>query len=348
MTHHAKIVHIATANPPLKCRQEDILKNVLVHGNLTPRARTFYKRFLSDKGIETRHLGLKNLEDVYQETHQAAIDRFQKVASHLGIEAASRCLKEAHVPAQKIDGLIVTTCTGYLCPGLSSYISEKLGFRDNIFVLDLVGIGCGAAMPALNAAREFLKSSQYENVLVVSIEVSSAAISWGDETDLVLSNAIFSDGAAAALVTNRPAKGFEFLSFESILWPQHRDDLRFKHREARLCNVINKNVPEIAAKAVKTLAAKLKKIAADYRFYAIHPGGRRILDCIQQSLELGDDHLVYSREILKNYGNMSSPSVLFVLKNIFDHGHPKAHDKLLMFAFGAGFSAFGSVLEYKS
>jgi len=163
------------------------------------------------------------------------------VATDIGTKAVQRCLADAGIGKQEVDGLIITTCTGYLCPGLSSYVCESLGFRDNIFTSDLVGHGCGAAIPALQVADQFLKSGRGSNVLVLCVEVCSAAFFWGSDIGLILSNSIFADGAAACLLTTDSRRsGLEIRAFESLLWPQYREDLRFKQQDSRLCNVINK------------------------------------------------------------------------------------------------------------
>ena len=344
----SKILHIETENPPLKCTQDEILQNVSRKKHISVEALTYYKRFLRDKGIQTRTLGLSDLDLVDHEGPDEANRRFQRVATGLGTRAAEKCLAAAGLEARDIDGLIIATCTGYLCPGLTSYISQAAGLRNNIFTLDLVGSGCAAAIPALRAADQFLKVHPHSNLLVVCAEVCSAALSWGDETDLILSNAIFGDGAAACLLSNRPrTEGFEIRDFESLLWPEFRDDLRFKKKEARLCNVINKNVPKIVARAMKNLWQNLKlHFAEPLHYYAVHPGGRRILDEIENSLGLKDGQLNRSREILRDYGNMSSPSVLYVLKRIWDLDPVKTGDNVGLFSFGAGFSAYAALLKF--
>ncbi len=322
---------------------EHLSRNPRVQG----RTAQFYQRFLSDPGIENRHFSLGTLDDIYEETADQAIGRFQRTATQIGSNAVRKCLGASGLAAHQVDALIVTTCTGYLCPGLTSYIAQQTGLRPDIFSLDLTGIGCGAALPALRAGSQFLQSHPQSRALVVCVEVCSAAFSWGDEVDLILSNVIFADGAAACLLSNDGAQaGMALIDFESILWPQYRDDLRFRNREARLCNVINKSVPGIAAKAVKSLHDQLAARArAPFRHYAVHPGGRRILDVIEEALGLSPDRLLPSREVLRDYGNMSSPSILFVLKKILEQNAPQKGDLIALFSFGAGFSAFGAVIE---
>lgn len=346
----SRLIAIETATPPLRFSQKKILEHILQKDGLSQKSLLFYKRFLLDKGIQTRHFGLKNIQQVFSESTDEAASRFQKVGTKISHEAVQLCLKKAHMAAKDIDGLIVTSCTGYLCPGLTSYLTEKSGFRKNIFALDLVGLGCGAAVPALRAADQFLKSGAGNNVLILCAEVCSAALYWGDEVDLILSNSIFSDGAAACLLSNdlmRP--GFEPVRFESLLWPRYRDHLRFKPRDGRLCNVLSPKVPDIAAKAARFLWGKLSgKTKKKFDHYAIHPGGRLILDRIEKELHLKSKDMISSRTVLRDFGNMSSPSILFVLKDIWEKHRFQDQETVAMFTFGAGFSAHSSVFKYTS
>lgn len=343
----AKVIRIETANPEARWTQDEILQSVAANGRIEPKAGIFYRKFLSDKAIQTRHLGVSTLSEVNEETPDEANLRFERVATRIGSEAVEKCLASTGLKREDVDGLIVTTCTGYLCPGLTSYISEAVGLRDDIYAVDLAGLGCGAAIPALRAADQYLKVHADSNVIVLSVEVCSAALSWGNEIDLILSNSIFADGAAACLVSNKDQhKGASLMRFESLLWPEYRDDLRFKKKDSRLCNVINKNVPEIAAEAVRFLHGKLTAgSGGSFEHYGVHPGGRRILDEVESGLQMGSDALKRSREVLYDYGNMSSPSILYVLKKILEQDAKEENQQIALFAFGAGFSAYGTVLQ---
>ncbi len=342
-----KIMGIATANPSSKWTQKEILKSVHLNEQISNKAKTFYKRFLSDQGIRTRHFGMQTLEHVNTESPDQANQRFSEIATEIGTEAIRKCLDQYQVSADEIDALIVTTCTGYLCPGLTSYLSQAIGFKDSIEAIDLAGTGCGAAIPALRSAYQYLQTHADSNALVVSVEVCSAALSWGDEIDLILSNALFSDGAAACLLSNKPEnRGHKILNFESLLWPEYREELRFKTRDSRLCNVIDRSVPGIAAKAVKFLDGKITAGLTEMpKYYGVHPGGRRILDAFEESLDFKNQSLQRSRDVLFEYGNMSSPSILYVLKEISEKDQPEKNENIALFAFGAGFSAFAVLLE---
>ena len=147
------------------------------------------------------------------------------------------------------------------------------------------------------------------------------------------------------MLTNREkTPGLRINRISSVLWPEFRNELRFKYFENRLCNVISSKVPEIVAKSIQTLCKNLSK---DNTHFAFHAGGRKVLDAIQARNGLADGQMQPSRQILKEYGNMSSPSVLFVLKNILKQ---KLNDKdsVVCFAFGAGFLASMLQAEWQS
>jgi alkylresorcinol/alkylpyrone synthase len=217
--------------------------------------------------------------------------------------------------------------------------------RENIHALDLVGLGCTGALPALRAADDYLNRYPDSNVLVLAVEICSAATHWAEKPELILSNSIFSDGAAAVMLTNREkAAGLRIKNISSLLWPQFRDELRFKYLDARLCNVISPKVPEIVAQALHTL---YKDHNGEKVHYAFHSGGKKVLDAIQQRLGLSDDDMLLSRRILREYGNMSSPSVLFVLKSILGC-RLRDQEPVTCFSFGAGFLASMLQAEWQS
>ncbi|MBP9855566.1 MAG: type III polyketide synthase [Candidatus Omnitrophica bacterium] len=339
------ILDVETANPPNSLTQEEVL--TLITDKVKPDASALklYKRFLLDKGIQRRYFSWNNLQELLDESVDEKIKRFEHEAVRLSVEAVQKLLEKLNYKPGDINALFVSTCTGYLCPGLSTYISQQLGLSENIYTLDLVGLGCTGALPGLRSADDYLNRYPDSNVLVVAVEICSAAIHWAEKPELILSNSIFSDGAAAVLLTNKPkTSGLQIQNISSVLWPEYRDELRFKYLDARLCNVISPKVCDIASRAIRAL---YKKPSADPTYYAFHSGGRKVLDAIQESLHLSDDDMSPSREILRDYGNMSSPSVLFALKTIL-RKELEDKDSVVCFSFGAGFLASMLQAQWRS
>ena len=267
---------------------------------------------------------------------------------------------------------MVNTCTGYLCPGLSSYLMEDLGLPAFTSVLDLMGMGCGGAIPNLEAACRMIQSGARKTVLCLSVEICSATFFLGPDPDLIVSNSIFADGASAAVLQANlngevqvsslqcqvrvgtsnfglTASGLvRFLDFESVTLPKYREQLRYTTQGGRLRNVLTRNVPVIGAKAVAQVAHRLLDR------HGLAPGGHRPLDRPprrhagaqgrrQRHLDLTPETLRFSYEIFRDYGNMSSPSVMFVLRQGPPRGHaPHRARKALLISFGAGFTAFAA------
>jgi alkylresorcinol/alkylpyrone synthase len=253
-----------------------------------------------------------------------------------------------------VAGLVVNTCTGYLCPGLSSYLAEDLGLPASIRHLDLMGMGCGAALPNLEAACGLLARGAEGPVLSVAVEICSATIFPAHEPDLVVSNCIFGDGAAAAVVERAGAGRAPALAilreYEGVLQPDHREDLRYRTQGGLLRNSLSRRVPVIGATAAKEAAGRLLARQGLSReniaWWAVHPGGTVVLDQVEKALDLEAGALRFSRQVFEEYGNMSSPSVLFVLRKMLDSGELKPGDQGMLLAFGAGFSAFALQVEF--
>jgi len=204
-----------------------------------------------DNGIEARWLAVDSLEEVFAIDPDTCHARFAKHAPILATQAAERALADSGLRAVEIDAVIVSTCTGYLCPGLSSYVIEELDLRANVQALDLVGQGCGAALPNWRMADALLKSGSCANVLSVCVEVSSAAMYLDNDPGVLISACLFGDGAGAAILSAQPKPGrrrVHWKSASSLIDPSEREALRFETRNGLLRNVLTRAVPKLAAR----------------------------------------------------------------------------------------------------
>ena len=345
---------LGTAPPPLYVTQEEIYQFFTKHVTLKPDELDLYRRILLDGKIKGRYVGMDAVTDISENTPDQLLARFLKFGRAIAVAAARRALAEAGVKPTEIAGLVVNTCTGYLCPGFSSYIAEDLGLKTSIRYQDLMGMGCGAAVPNLEAAVGMLTRSGEGPVLSIAVEICTATVFPSHEPELIVSNSIFGDGAAAAvldLVPDNYSNGLvHIVDFTSGLFPQYRDDLRYRTEGGRLRNCLAKRVPVIGARTgtevTSRLLARHGLSQNDITWWVVHPGGTSVLTQVAKKLELPDDALRFSYHIFENYGNMSSPSVLFVLRNILDSGRPQPGEKGIILAFGAGFSAFAALLEF--
>jgi predicted naringenin-chalcone synthase len=224
---------------------------------------------------------------------------------------------------------------------------ERLGFSRSIRVYDLVGGGCGGAIPNLQLAESLLKTNGRGIVVSVSVEICSAVFQMDNDLSLILSNALFSDGAAAAVLWNKPA-GFEMVASTGRYVPEHRDEIRFIHKQGQLHNQLSLKLPELvkkaAAEVVSDLLSSHNLKAADIRHWALHTGGEKIINAVRDEIGIPEERLRATRKILTEYGNMSSPTVWFVLDEIAKEGID-AGDWCIMVAYGAGLSAHACLLR---
>lgn len=351
------ITGLGTAVPPNRYSQEECwraLEGSDAFMRLTAQARGLARKvLLADNGIGSRHLALDPLSQAFEMTPDALHARFTNWAPRLASEAGRRALASAECSAAECDALLVSTCTGYLCPGLTGYVAERLGLPDNLLALDLVGQGCGAALPNLRTAEALLAGGRARRVLCVCVEVCSAAFYLDNDPGVLISACLFGDAAAAAVVSSEPVQGRPRVSWKncgSILSPADRDYLRFEQKNGMLRNILTRPVPRLAAKhAEQVLRANLEDARANadsVSRWILHAGGREVLRAMERRLELNESNLQWSYEVLRQFGNISSPSVLFVLDSALKDSPP---DGLWwMSSFGAGFSCHGALLEVSS
>ncbi|OHB54371.1 MAG: hypothetical protein A2Y07_07895 [Planctomycetes bacterium GWF2_50_10] len=345
------IKSVATANPARYVTQNFVLEFLRNNFPLSPSQDSLYEKILSGSAIRGRYFALDYDEQICLQNPDEQNARFLKFARQIAVQAARKAIHNASLAPANIKGLVVNTCTGYLCPGLSSYIIEDLGLASSTEVFDIMGMGCGAAIPNLRCASSLAKSG-CDNVLSIAVEICSATLFMGDDPELVVSNCIFGDGAAAAILSSShsgPTPNIKLIDFESQVMPKHREQLRYRMQDGRLRNVLSIRVPVIAANAVAEVTARLlaqnniQRENIDH--WVLHPGGTAILKQVQEKLQLPSEKLAASHKVLSEYGNMSSPSVLFVLSELLKSAEARPGEKIVLSAFGAGFSAYAALAE---
>jgi polyketide synthase Type III len=348
------ITGLGTANPPHRYKQSDCWEafqssNEFV--KLTNRSRTILRKVLvGNNGIATRHLALPSLKEAFNFSPDILQTRFAKNAPVLAALAAESALKNSGTKVSEIDAVIVSTCTGYLCPGLTSYVGEQLRLRANVLTLDLVGQGCGAALPNLRTGEALIAAGRAEKVLSICVEVCSAAFYLDDDPGVLISACLFGDGAAAAVLSakrNPLGRNVKWCSAGSTLSPNERDLLRFEHRGGLLRNILSPEVPTLAAQHAESVLHDVLNSAgrqkAEIKSWIFHAGGRDVLLKLRDKLQLETEDLCWSAKILNEFGNLSSPFVYFVLKSALEGNAPGG--LWWMASFGAGFSSHGALLE---
>ncbi|HWQ91684.1 MAG TPA: 3-oxoacyl-[acyl-carrier-protein] synthase III C-terminal domain-containing protein, partial [Clostridia bacterium] len=301
------------------------------------------KVLMSDNGIEARHLCLDSLDEAFGLDADWLNKRFALHAPRLGAQAAERALRDSGTDVLEVDALLVSTCTGYLCPGLTSYLSERLGLKTDTLLLDLVGQGCGAAVPNLRTAEALLASGRARRVLSVCVEICSAAFYLDEDPGVVISACLFGDGAGAAVLSAEPGPGMRQVRWrtaETLLSPADRDYLRFELRDGKLRNILSRQVPELggkyAARIFQQVLAREGLERDQISTWILHAGGKNILTALQDRMGLSEANLQWTAAVLREYGNLSSACVLFVLNEALSQGAPGGW--WWMCSFGAGFA----------
>ena len=346
------IIGIGTATPPRRYSQADCWRAVQKTSRfekLNNRSRAILKKVLTgENGIATRHFALEQLDHVFETSPDALHARFTEHAPALAVSAAQRALEKSKTKAGEIDAVLISTCTGYLCPGLTSYAIERLGLRPDVMALDLVGQGCGAAIPNLDAGRALL-SAGCRRALSICVEVCSAAFYLDDDAGVLISACLFGDGAGA-VVMSPEANGERRVQWKtsgSLVKPADRDALRFEQKSGMLRNVLTPEVPSLAAQSVGAVFDRTLKGAGlerdEIKAWIFHPGGRDVLLALRERFDLTAHDVRFSQDVLRDYGNMSSPSVLFALEAALSDSVPGG--AWWMSSFGAGFSCYGALLE---
>ncbi len=310
-------------------------------------ARTVLQR---DNGIEARRLAVASLAEVFEIDPDTLARRFLAHAPALAAQAGARALDRAGLQAAEIDGVVVSTCTGYLCPGLSGHVVERLGLRADVQAYDLVGQGCAAALPNLQMGRALLASGACRYVLSVCVEVSSAAMYLDNDPGVLISACLFGDGAGAAVLSRSPApegRRIEWRDSTSLMEPAERAALMFEQRGGMLRNILTREVPALAAghaqRVLDTVLARAGLEAADIDAWILHAGGRDVLLALERRFGLAPGDLRHSAAMLREYGNLSSAFVYFVLEAALADGAPDGWWWLS--SFGAGFSCHGALLK---
>lgn len=330
---------IASAVPPRQFSQLDCWE--AIHGaaatlGLRPGSISLLEKVLvrGDSGIDRRQFAREEIAPVFGLGPQALNEIFEAEAPPLALSALNKSLDRAGLRAADIDALFLCTCSGYLCPGLSSHVAEAAGLRDDCFLADLVGLGCGAAIPTLRAAQGFVAANPGAKVATVAVEVCSAAFFADNDPGVLISLCLFGDGAAAALWSDEAAPGrWQAGRFRTVHLPTEREKIRFVNSEGKLRNQLHRSVPGLAAEAVAGLFAKR---GAEPDQVLAHSGGRDVIDALEAVLP---HRLDETREVLREHGNMSSPSVLFALEKRLAGSAAESDRHLWLTAFGAGFAA---------
>ncbi len=280
---------------------------------------------------------------------------YRRAALPLATEAVRDCLRQVpDVAPASVTHLITVSCTGMYAPGLDIELVQALGLRPDVRRTCVNFMGCYAAVNALKLADAFCLADARARVLVVSVELCTLHFQKSAAEDHLVSNALFGDGAAAALVQAAPlpngAPSLALQAFHCGLEPDGHDDMAWHINDFGFEMTLSAYVPRLIQRGIRRLTDglldSLPVQLADIRHFAIHPGGRKILETIEGELGLTRADNRHAYRVLRDYGNMSSATVLFVLRDVLAHATPADHGApVLSFAFGPGLTMEAMLLE---
>ncbi len=340
-----RILALETAVPEHRWSQEEILDVFARHFPSYSDRRV--RRLVRESGIDTRHFAVAKHAFDPRADADALHDHYASNALALAAHAARRALASAGLEADGIDYLVATTCTGYVCPGLSARLGEQLGLRDDLQRADLVGMGCAGAMPSLQRAHDFVRAYPERRALIVTVEISSACWYVDDTLETVVGNTICADGAAAVVVGSR-GPGPRLERFSTLLEPAFLDSVGLEFKSGRQRIVLSKDLRSAAGPLVRRAVDRLLAAEGIERDevdrWVVHSGGKRVLDGIDRALGFENGELANSRAVLRHYGNMSSPTLLFVLERASRES--RAGDLGVLVALGPGLAAETGIVRW--
>jgi alkylresorcinol/alkylpyrone synthase len=317
--------------------------------------RAFGRKALFDRlsgvfdnaGIAKRHLVAR--AEWYEEAH-GWHDRnsvYLESSERLFAEAASNAIERAGLTPAEIDGVVTVSTTGIATPSLEARVGPRIGLRGNVRRVPVFGLGCAGGVNGLSLAARMATSEPGTNWLFVTVETCSISIRLdSDDPAAVVATALFGDGAAAAVVTSGEHSLARITGSAEKLWPGTERIMGWDVEDPGLAVVFDRAIPPFIeaelAPAIDAMCADMGVNRDEIDRFCCHPGGVKVIDAIEAALDLPQGELNLEREVLRDNGNMSAPTVLFVLERLLDRGLPQ---KVMMTAFGPGFTCAGLLLE---
>lgn len=349
----SKITSIATGTPANRYIQQDLFSFADAMYSRDKDDSRKLKFLYEHSGITTRYSVLpdftlpKDQRQFFKDPADAPgitarMELFNRYAGPLSVEVIEKCIA-GRIEKKEITHLITVSCTGMSAPGLDLQIMELLELPETIMRTSVNFMGCYAAIHALKIADAFCKSMDNANIVVVCTEFCSLHFQPGASTDNLTSSLIFSDGCAAVLMQSAPKeKGLLLENFFSEVMFKGKKDMAWELSPTGFLMTLSGYIPELIKadfeKMVNDALQKTGRTKADITHWCIHPGGKKILEAISESLQLEKEKLQYAYEVLNDYGNMSSPTVLFVLEKILTELRTGINHNPIIFgaAFGPG------------
>ncbi len=347
-----KIVTVAKQLPRYSRSTKDILPFVnLWLQNQDDRFRRKVIKIFEGAGVDKRY-GIMNIEEVFNAASFADKNAiYVREVKKLGISVLEKALNQASWGASSLDYIITVSCTGIMIPSLDAYLINALGLRDDVMRLPVTEMGCAAGVSGLIYAHNFLKSNPDKRIALVAVESPTATFQLNDYSMAnMVSAAIFGDGAACVLLSSEDnAVGPKIIGEEMFHFKNATHLMGFDLTNTGLKMILDQSVPEAIAsnfpKIIHPFLEKNKSSIDKVGHLIFHPGGRKIVQTVDDLFGKLGKNIEDTREVLRLYGNMSSVTVLYVLERFLEKNIAEGEQGLVL-SFGPGFSAQRVLLEW--
>lgn len=298
--------------------------------------------------VGQRHLALPLAAYSDIATFGQANNAWIRCATDLGERAVNDALERAGLGVEDVDAIFDVTVTGVASPALDARLVNRMGLRTDVKRVPIFGLGCVAGVAGISRATDYLKGHPNDVVVLLSVELCSLNLQKGDvSTAAIISTGLFGDGAAAVVLLGEEradelrCDGPQVVETASVFYPDTEDVMGWDISEDGFRIVLSEGVPRIAREKlgpdVRAFLATRDLAPRDVASWVCHPGGPKVLEAMRDSLELTDDDVACSWKVLAEQGNLSSASVLMVLREVFDTRRPAPGDLGVLVAMGPGF-----------
>ncbi len=360
------INHLETAVPPFSYSQDELLNFMLECLQPPPKIARYLKRIYRQSGIARRHSVIADFiasdkcsfwrpekaDQYISPSTRMRNDYFIAMAQPLYLDLARRVLLNCpDLNAADVTHLITVSCTGFYNPGPDYHIIKELGLADSVERYNLGFMGCYAAFPAFKMAQAFCRADPNAKVLIVAVELCTLHFQKSLDFSDLLSASLFADGGGAALISacqSSHTSCIELGSFYSALIPQGEQDMAWNIGDYGFNMVLSPHIAELIGDHLLPIVKKIlpsPSQMSEIGYWAMHPGGRAILDKLRLELKLTVTQAAASRQVLLEYGNMSSATIFFVLRQILDHHcRNSSSPSIAALAFGPGLTVEAGIM----
>mgnify|MGYP002623840886 CR=1 FL=1 len=355
------IESIGTAVPGVKIDQTEALEIARALCARTEEQETWLPLMYSGTSIESRHMvhsqaliddilnGTETSNSPYLPTGKeddagpptsVRLQIYADEVRALVPQAAQVAFEQSSIQPEEITHLVTVSCTGFMAPGVDLTLMQELSLRPTVERTHVGFMGCHGALNGLRVARAFLEADQQARALIVAVELCSLHYHYGWNPQQVIANALFADGAAAVVASASEEEGWRLVANGSCLIPDSAHAMTWTIGDHGFTMTLSKKVPELIAQHLRpwmeSWLAENDCSLSEVASWAIHPGGPRILEAAAEALELPEEKLVTSRSVFREHGNMSSPTILFILNQLREQNAPRPAVAL---GFGPGLVA---------